>query len=52
MTGCVMSGGNEYGPGGPPYIQQTAGQTDLEEAGVTPENTETCTEIDNGFALC
>jgi hypothetical protein len=45
-TNCVTSNGNEYGPGGPPYIQTSAGQTLLEDAGVLSLATETCTEID------
>ncbi len=52
QSGCITSGGSTYGSGGAPYIQQTAGQTDLEDAGVTPEATEVCTEISNGYASC
>lgn len=52
MTGCVTSGDNTYGPGGAPYIQTTAGQTLLEDAGVMPLATETCVELDNGYASC
>jgi hypothetical protein len=37
---CVTISGVTYGPNGPPYIDLQAGQTDLEDAGVTPVNTD------------
>lgn len=52
FTGCVTVGGVQYGPGGAPYIQQSSGQTLLEDAGVFPESSEVCTEISNGYASC
>ncbi|MFZ2058880.1 MAG: hypothetical protein WAV54_15860 [Acidimicrobiales bacterium] len=41
---------NPSGVGGPPYIQQGAGQTLLEDAGVTPVATEVCTDITTSTA--
>jgi hypothetical protein len=39
-TNCQTIGGISYGADGPPYIDTGAGQTDLEDAGVTPVNTD------------
>jgi hypothetical protein len=44
------TGGNQFGPAGAPYIQQGAGQTLLEDAGVTPLATEVCTNITTSTA--
>ncbi|MGP8182144.1 MAG: substrate-binding domain-containing protein [Acidimicrobiales bacterium] len=41
---------NPSGVGGPPYIQQGAGQALLEDAGVTPLATEVCTNITTSTA--
>jgi hypothetical protein len=41
---CTGPGGI-YGPAGAPYIQQGAGQTLLEDAGVNPLATEVCTDL-------
>jgi hypothetical protein len=39
-TNCQTIGGITYGQFGQPFIDTTAGQTDLEDAGVTPVNTD------------
>jgi hypothetical protein len=48
---CTGPGGI-YGPSGAPYIQSSAGQTLLEDAGVSPVTSEVCVEITNGNAAC
>jgi len=45
-TGQTCTGpGGIYGPDGAPYIQTTAGETLLEDAGVSPVSPEICTDI-------
>jgi hypothetical protein len=39
-TNCQTISGITYGPDGPPYIDTGAGQADLDDAGVTPVNTD------------
>lgn len=47
---CVTFGGNQYGPSGPPFIDQTAGQTVFQDAGVTPTIPSVCTDITTSTA--
>jgi hypothetical protein len=36
QTGCVTVNGVSYGPGGPPYVDTSFGEADIEAAGITP----------------
>ena len=47
---CVTIGGTQYGDSDSPTSQKPEGQTLLEDAGVTPLNPETCTDITTNTA--
>ena len=36
MSGCVTIGGVQYGPGGAPYVNTSAGQALIQDAGLVP----------------
>jgi hypothetical protein len=47
---CVTIGGVQYGPAGVPYIDTASGQTLLQDAGVTPVNTDATGNFQQGGA--
>jgi hypothetical protein len=49
-TNCTTIGGVTYGPDGAPYIDTSAGQQDLLDAGVTPVNTDASGSFQAGGA--
>jgi hypothetical protein len=52
QVGCVSgpAGANEYGPAGPPFIDQTPGQQLLTDSGVTPLDTGAAANFTHGGA--